>query len=103
VREQVLLKEHSIIKSGVRILRPSEYKELRASVQKRGKQVLMDCVLLIGMRYEDLMRLRKSEGWLSGKFIYLSEWAKKKAKREQSDRTINLSIMGRVIPPSCLT
>ena len=58
MREQVLLKEHSIIKSGVRILRPSEYKELRASVQKRGKQVLMDCLLLSGMRYEEVLRLR---------------------------------------------
>ncbi len=103
MREQILLKEHPTIKSGVRVLRPSDSKELKTSVSKRGKQVLMYCVLLIGMRYEDLMRLRKSEGWLSGKFIYLSEWAKKKAKREQSDRTINLSIMGRVIPPSCLT
>ena len=38
MREQILLKEHSIIKSGVRVIRPSEYKELRASVQKRGSK-----------------------------------------------------------------
>ncbi len=91
-------KEHPIMKGGVRILRPSEYKMIRESV-KRDKQILLDCILLTGMRYEELLRLRKNPDWLSGKFIYLPEWAEKKAKRKQRERTINLSIMGRAVLP----
>lgn len=96
---QVLLKEHPIIKSGVRILRPSEYKELKASVQKRGKQVLMDCLLLTGMRYEEVLRLRHNPDWFDGDFIHLPEWAQKKAKRKQLERWIKLSIMGKATLP----
>jgi len=51
------------------------------------------------MRHEELIRLRKNEDWLSGKFIYLPVWAEKKAKRKQKERTINLGIMGRSILP----
>ena len=98
MREQIVLKEHPIMKGKVRVLRPSEYKLIRESA-KRDKQVLLDCALLTGMRYEELIRLRKNEDWLSGKFIYLPEWAEKKAKRKQKERTINLSIMGRSILP----
>ncbi len=76
MRAQVLLKEHSIIKSGVRVLRPSEYKELRASVQKRGKQVLMDCLLLSRMRYEEVLRLRHNPDFLVNFYTVqaLSRW-----------------------------
>ena len=86
------------MKGKVRVLRPSEYKLIRDSA-KRDKQILLDCALLTGMRYEELIRLRKNEDWLSGKFIYLPEWAEKKAKRKQKERVINLSIMGRSILP----
>ena len=96
--EQIVLKEHPIMKGKVRVLRPSEYKLIRDLV-KRDKQVLLDSLLLTGMRYEELIRLRKNEDWLSGKFIYLPEWAEKKAKRKQKERVINLSIMGRSILP----
>ena len=96
--EQIALKEHAILKGKVRILRPSEYKVIRESV-KRDKQILLDSLLLTGMRYEELLRLRKNPDWLSGKFIYLTDWAEKKAKRKQKQRTVNLSIMGRSVLP----
>ena len=96
--EQITLKEHVIIKVKVRILRPSEYKVIRESV-KRDKQILLDSLLLTGMRYEELLRLRTNPDWLSGKFIYLPDWAEKKAKRKQKQRTVNLSIMGRSVLP----
>ena len=86
------------MKGKVRVLRPSEYRLIRESV-KRDKQILLDSLLLTGMRYEELIRLRKNEEWLSGKFIYLPDWAEKKAKRRQRERTINLSIMGKSILP----
>ena len=66
--EQIVLKEHPIMKGKVRILRPSEYKVIRESV-KRDKQILLDSLMLTGMRYEELLRLRKNPDWLSGKFI----------------------------------
>lgn len=96
--EQIALKEHPIMKGKVRVLRPSEYKVIRESV-KRDKQILLDSLLLTGMRYEELLRLRKNPDWLSGKFIYLPDWAEKKAKRKQKQRTVNLSIMGRSVLP----
>jgi integrase len=86
------------MKGKVRVLRPSEYRLIR-EVAKREKQILLDSLLLTGMRYEELVRLRRNEDWLSGKFIYLPEWAEKKAKRKQKERVINLSIMGRSILP----
>ena len=98
VREQILLKEHEIIKSGVRILRPSEYREIR-NVVKRDRQVLLDSLLLTGMRYEELVRLRQNEEWFDGHFVHLPLWAQKKAKRKQLERWIRLSIMGRAILP----
>ena len=86
------------MKGKVRVLRPSEYKLIKEAV-KRDKQILLDSLLLTGMRYEELLRLRKNEDWLSGKFVYLPEWAERKAKRKQKERVINLSIMGRSILP----
>lgn len=86
------------MKGKVRVLRPSEFKLIRESV-KKDKGILLDCVLLTGMRYEELIRLRRNEDWLSGKFVYLPEWAEKKVKRKQKERIINLSIMGRYILP----
>jgi hypothetical protein len=102
VREELLLKEHPIMKGNVRVLRPSEFKEIKERA-KKDKQILLDCLLLSGMRYEEFYRLRQHEDWLSGKFIYLPQWAEKKVKRKQKDRTINLSIMGRTILPSLFT
>jgi len=98
VREVISLKEHAIIKSGVRILRPSEYQEIKNHV-KRDKEILMDSLLLTGMRYEELLRLRQNPDWFDRQFIHLPEWAQKKAKRKQRERWIRLSIMGKSIIP----
>lgn len=50
-----MLKEHPIMKGGVRILRLSEYEMIRGSV-RRDKQIPIDCTPLTGMRYEELLR-----------------------------------------------
>ena len=59
----------------------------------------MDCLLLTGMRYEELLRLRHNPDRLDGNFIHLPESAQKKAKRKQLERWIKLSIMGKYILP----
>ncbi len=79
--EQITLNEHAILKSGVRILRPGEYKIIRNSIHKRDKQILVDCLLLTGKRYEELIRPRHNPEWFDGNFIHLPEWAQKKAKK----------------------
>lgn len=98
MRDELLLKEHPIMKSKVRILRPDEYLEIRNGV-KREKQILMDCLLLSGMRYEEFLKLRENQDWFDGRFIHLPQWAERKVKRRQLERWIRLSIMGRSIIP----
>ena len=98
MREQLLLKEHAILKSGTRILRPPEYKEIRNRA-KTDKAFLMDCLLLTGLRYEEMLRVRQHPEWFDGNFIHLPQWAQKKAMRKQKERWVKLSIMGRSILP----
>jgi len=52
MREQITLKEHAAIKRRIQVLRPPRYKLIRESV-KRDRQILLDCVLLTGMRLEE--------------------------------------------------
>jgi len=99
VRTDLVLREYPITKSKTRILRPSEYLIIKENVKKRDKQILMDSLLLTGMRYEELIRFRQNPEWLDREFIHLPEWAQKKAKRKQKERTVKLSIMGRSIIP----
>ncbi|MEM3447393.1 MAG: hypothetical protein QXV17_07775 [Candidatus Micrarchaeaceae archaeon] len=83
-----------IIKGNVRILRPIEYEILR-SLANYEKTTLMDCHLLTGMRYEELLRFRKHPEWWDEKqLIFLPEWAQKKWMRKQKQRVIRLSIKG---------
>lgn len=98
MREQLLLRDHAILKSGTRILRPSEYREIK-KLAKMDKEFLMDCLLLTGLRYEEIFRLRQNPNWFDGNFIHLPEWAQKKAKRKQLERWIKLSIMGKATLP----
>ncbi|MDA8055735.1 MAG: hypothetical protein M0Z77_08850 [Thermoplasmatales archaeon] len=88
-----------IIKSGVRILRPSEYETLR-KVLKPQQQILVDSLLLTGMRYEEILRFREHEEWMDGNSIHLPEWAQKKVKRRQLERWIRLSIRGKAVIPN---
>lgn len=88
-----------IIKSGVRILRPSELLILR-KVLKPEQQILVDSLLLTGMRYEELLRFREHEEWLDSNSIHLPEWAQRKVKRRQLERWIRLSIRGKATVPN---
>lgn len=90
--------QHAIIKNGVRILRPSEYKIIRGSL-KRDKQILLDSLLLTGLRYVEFERLWVNPQWFDGNFIHLPEYAQGKVKRKQKERWVRLSIMGKTILP----
>ncbi len=77
-----------------RILRPSEYEKIyeRASGEYR---IIFSCLLMTGMRYEELRRLRKHPEWISGANIFLPAEAMKKEKRTQPQRFVKLSYAGR--------
>ena len=96
--EKTELDQHGIIKSGVRVLRPSEYKTIRNSV-KREKQIIMDSLLLTGLRYIEFERLWANPDWFDGNFIHLPDYAQGKVKRKQRERWVRLSIMGKAILP----
>jgi len=97
IGRDLMYSEHSIMKSGVRILRPSEFKMLKGSITNREKQILVDALLLTGLRYEEAVRLRHNPDWFDGNFINLPEWAQQKAKRKQRERWVRLSIPGKYV------
>lgn len=49
----------AIIKNGVRVLTPAEYRALEAQIQKPSLRVLVRALLFTGMRYQELIRLKK--------------------------------------------
>jgi len=97
ISRDLILSEHPIMKSGIRILRPSEFKTIKNSITNREKQILVDALLLTGLRYEEAVRLRHNPDWFDGNFIHLPEWAQQKAKRKQRERWVRLSIPGKYV------
>lgn len=85
-----------IIKEGVRIFRPSEYEQLRKTL-KPEQQLVLDGLLLTGMRYTEATALLGHSEWLEGQFIKTQS---KKAKTKFKERWIRLSDMGRLILPN---
>ena len=63
-----------------RILRPSEYEAIYAKANGEYR-IIFSCLLMTGMRYEELRRLRKHPEWVSGSNIFLPAEAMKKEKR----------------------
>lgn len=49
----------AIIKNGVRVLTPGEYRAIEAQIQKPSLRVLVRAMLFTGMRYQELIRLKK--------------------------------------------
>lgn len=88
--------ERPILKEGrkfqVRILRPSEYRALRASSEQPD---LLDGALYTGMRYVELQRLQENPAWFDPVgFVYLPRQAILKAKRTQLNRWVKLNPQG---------
>ena len=80
----------------VRILRPSEWEILRDSLDIDMKRICTS-LLVTGMRYAELQRLRENPDWLEGKFVYLPRGSMMKVKAKQKERAIRLSDMGKTL------
>ena len=85
-----------IIKEKVRILRPDEYGQLRASLNPL-RQLLVDGLLTTGMRYTEAQALQGHIEWLEGQFIKTQS---KKSETKFKNRWIRLSDYGRLCVPN---
>ena len=88
-----------ILKSGVRILRPSEYDKLREGTRTLENRTRSDALLLTGLRYVEAQRLQGNPDWVDGRFIHLPTFAQRKAKRKQKERWVRLSSKGTSLLP----
>ena len=82
-------------KSQVRILRPAEYEAIRLVLQP-AQAIMLDGLLLTGMRYVEARRFQNHQEWLDGKFIHTPSL---KVKAKQMERWIRLSNYGQQVIP----
>ena len=80
-----------ILKSDVRILRPTEYERFREGARTLENQTRSDALLLTGLRYVEAQRLQSNHDWVDGRFIHLPALAQRKTKRTQKERWVRLS------------
>ena len=84
-----------IKKNGIRILLPSEYESLLASIPKLHHQLLIKTMLLTGMRFREIKRLHENPKWYDKRgFIFLNKEGQKKKKARFKERYVKLSILG---------
>jgi integrase len=89
-----------ILVKGTRILRPSEYTILRNQLNE-DKQLILDSLLLTGMRYEELLRFHDHPDWLDDGSIHLPAEAVLKGRAikdpYERQRWVRLSIRGKAV------
>jgi integrase len=90
-------KKTPIIKMGTRILRPSEFDELKSACPKPDYKIMLQALLYTGMRYVEMQRLYENPSWFDDDTIRLPRTAMKKSKRKQLDRDVRLNMQGRII------
>lgn len=89
-----------IIKEGVRILRPSEFAQLREGSRQNTRSPLtnsaqIDACLYTGMRYVELQRLHENPTWfMPTGFVALPKEAILKSLRHQKERWVRLNPKG---------
>lgn len=84
-----------IIKEKVRILRPVEYTQFLQAVP-HSKQVLLNGLLLTGMRYVEAVALQANPQWIEGTFI---KTVSNKAATRFKERWVHLSSTGQLLVP----
>ena len=74
----------------IRILTPNEYHRLRTAIQKERHKILLDILMITGMRYIEVQRLWDNPKWYNEarNIIHLPPEAQRKHKRTQQERTI---------------
>jgi len=82
-------------KSQVRILRPAEYEVIR-KVVKPDQAIMLDGLLLTGMRYVEARRFQQHPEWLERTFIHVPSL---KVKAKQKERWIRLSSYAQQVIP----
>ncbi|MBN1455985.1 MAG: site-specific integrase [Methanomicrobia archaeon] len=82
-----------------RILRPSEFEQLRLGAKRTENRTLLDACLLLGARYTECQKIQANARWFDGNFVHLPSEAQRKVKRKQAERWIRLSSMGKTILP----
>ena len=91
-----------ILVKGTRILRPSEYLILRNQLNE-DQQLILDSLLLTGMRYEELLRFHDHSDWLDDCSIHLPAEAVLKGRAtkdpDERQRWVRLSIRGKAVLP----
>lgn len=82
-------------KGGIAILTSAEYDQLRSVVKPEFK-ILLDVLLVTGMRYEEARKFQKHRDWYEAnkKVIHLPREADQKRKRTSPGRYIYLSTYG---------
>ena len=86
-----------IMKMGVRVLRPKEFKALLSGCPKQEYRTMLQAMLYTGMRYIELQRFQKYPSWFDGEFIHLPRMADRKVKRTQRERWVRLNQVGKTI------
>lgn len=76
--------------------RPVVFEALRYEMDPNSRRICTS-LLLPGMRYAELQRLRKNPNWLDGKFVDLRRKTMLKVKAKQKEREIRLSDIGKTL------
>ncbi len=90
--------KNPILRNGVRILRPVEYK-LMVQNLKSDYQIMFKALLFTGMRYIEAQRFQCNPKWFDNDFINLPSAAILKLKVKQRERAIRLNPIGKTIVP----
>ena len=85
-----------IIIQNTRILRPVEYKKLKAAIPKTDYKMMLDSLMASGMRFAEFKIFENNPLWLNSneKKIYLPAVAVRKKKIKRKQRWIKLSDWG---------
>ena len=87
-----------ILRNGVRILRPIEFRLIVDPI-KPYYQIMLKTLLLTGMRYVEARRFQQNPDWYDGDFVNLPSGAMLKKKAKMSERSIRLNNLGRTLIP----
>jgi len=80
-----------ILKNGVRLLRPSEYRMLHEAIPKIENRDKLDALLFTGCRYSELRWLKSHESFVRSNTILMPS---RKAKARHKERYIRLNAQG---------